>query len=1171
MEKIFGIPATELSITLTSLVLIFGIIISFLAIRKPILFKMGTRNIPRRKNQSLLIIVGLMLSTIIISTSLGIGDTVRHSIRYVSIDYLGNIDQIVKGPGKQLFGIEYITNDDFLEIYKVASKEEKIDGIMPNIEIRLPVSNPEKDEADPQMRIRGFDYDYIDGFNLKNMDGENISTDNLSSSEVFINEEVNKNIGAEKNSNIAIYFPNGRYEFKVIDIVKNGGLSGGGGRSVIIFDLNVLQSLLMQPNSMTSVYISNVGGVEDSVEYSDEITKKLRLEFTKYQTAQAILDVIKDDQIRKIIKDESNELLSTSKELSESLLIISEESSKSEPSDEFINKISDSINLFTIISLLEENNKSEEGFLLLKYSNDLVIYRVDDEKKWSLDLAEAVASGITTIFSIFGSFSIMVGLLLIFLVFVLLASARSVELGMARAVGLKRQHLIQLFTYEGTIYAFIAALAGTVIGILLSFGIILIVQDLIDTDDFTIRPKFTFISALISFSAGMTLTFITVIISAYRVSNLNIVVAIRGLKEEFVKEKNITIRNKFINFVSSLFLPISLIYQSVINKKYIYRNILLVILFTLGIFVNIPFIAGNLPTPIVIFLRIPLIVWPIWIIFHLYKLFDRYIVFVIFILSIGLIFYSLSSMTYASFIVGCSLLLLCLGYVIKFILNKFISNSENSSQISGTIQSGLLLAFLFLPFEFFTPITGDLSQPGPWFWPLSGAAQTASAVWLLMSNSRILVSILNFFLSPFSGLKAVTKTAISYPMASKFRTGLTISMFALIIFTLVIFSILNNIGDVATEQPDRVTGGFDILGTIDDELPIDNIENDLDSNNILMVAKSSNVKIDAKESKGYTNTTYKPANMIFVDENFMMNNKWKFKYFDTNYGANEKEIWEIASKNDNLIIANANILEDDGPFGPPDRSFKTSMVDDDITDKYLEAFNVNVKLRGNEDTGQEKIVIAIIESLANSLDFNSSSSFYISMTAAESFIGTTPPVNKYYFKLSDKTQASRIAKNLQNQFLANGMNAISLYDQIVTNRKNQNAFNKLFQGFSSLGLVVGVAAIGVLTVRAVVERRQSIGVLRAIGFRSSMIRTQFLIESTFVTFLGVILGVLLGTWQSWNIFLEITKEIEGASFVFPWLNIGIFVGITILASIVASIIPSNEASKIYPAEALRYE
>ena len=64
------------------------------------------------------------------------------------------------------------------------------------------------------------------------------------------------------------------------------------------------------------------------------------------------------------------------------------------------------------------------------------------------------------------------------------------------------------------------------------------------------------------------------------------------------------------------------------------------------------------------------------------------------------------------------------------------------------------------------------------------------------------------------------RTAIAYPLAAKFRTGLTIAMFSLVIFTLIVFAILNNIGSVLEEEPDRVTGGYDVRATISRDLPI---------------------------------------------------------------------------------------------------------------------------------------------------------------------------------------------------------------------------------------------------------------------------------------------------------------------------------------------------------------
>ena len=86
MEKVFGLPATGLATVMGALLLVIFLVLVIAAARRFILVKMGGRNIPRRKGQSILIVIGLMLSSAIIATSLGIGDTVRHSVRSVTLD-----------------------------------------------------------------------------------------------------------------------------------------------------------------------------------------------------------------------------------------------------------------------------------------------------------------------------------------------------------------------------------------------------------------------------------------------------------------------------------------------------------------------------------------------------------------------------------------------------------------------------------------------------------------------------------------------------------------------------------------------------------------------------------------------------------------------------------------------------------------------------------------------------------------------------------------------------------------------------------------------------------------------------------------------------------------------------------------------------------------------------
>ncbi len=84
------------------------------------------------------------------------------------------------------------------------------------------------------------------------------------------------------------------------------------------------------------------------------------------------------------------------------------------------------------------------------------------------------------------------------------------------------------------------------------------------------------------------------------------------------------------------------------------------------------------------------------------------------------------------------------------------------------------------------------------------------------------------------------------------------------------------------------------------------------------------------------------------------------------------------------------------------------------------------------------------------------------------------------------------------------------------------------------GLLVGIAALGVISFRAVVERRQQIGVLKALGYRRSMILTSYLMESSFIALLGISLGVGLGTLLSINLVDSIGEQVPGLKFTLPW-------------------------------------
>ncbi len=164
-----------------------------------------------------------------------------------------------------------------------------------------------------------------------------------------------------------------------------------------------------------------------------------------------------------------------------------------------------------------------------------------------------------------------------------------------------------------------------------------------------------------------------------------------------------------------------------------------------------------------------------------------------------------------------------------------------------------------------------------------------------------------------------------------------------------------------------------------------------------------------------------------------------------------------------------------------------------------------------------------------------------------------------------------MAKTLEASFLGNGMQAKSIAKLIREEASTERLFNILLEGFMGLGLVVGIAALGVIAARSVVERRHQIGVLRALGFQKGMVQLSFLLESSFVALLGVAIGIVLGMGLSYNLINEVGKDIEGLVYRIPWLNIAVVVVIAYVASLLTTFLPARQAAEVYPAEALRSE
>jgi ABC-type lipoprotein release transport system permease subunit len=98
-------------------------------------------------------------------------------------------------------------------------------------------------------------------------------------------------------------------------------------------------------------------------------------------------------------------------------------------------------------------------------------------------------------------------------------------------------------------------------------------------------------------------------------------------------------------------------------------------------------------------------------------------------------------------------------------------------------------------------------------------------------------------------------------------------------------------------------------------------------------------------------------------------------------------------------------------------------------------------------------------------------------------------------------------------------------------------------------------------------------VLRAIGFRQGMVQSVFVIESSFIALTSILVGTVLGLVLTENIVRDTKTQPswENMTLVVPWGTFGVIFLVVYLVALAATLAPAVRASRIRPAEALRYQ
>jgi len=703
-------------------------------------------------------------------------------------------------------------------------------------------------------------------------------------------------------------------------------------------------------------------------------------------------------------------------------------------------------------------------------------------KQDAIDAADEMGAAFIAFFTTFGMFSIAAGILLIFLIFVMLAAERRGELGIARAIGTRRSHLVEMFTFEGAAYDLLAAAVGALLGAAFAFGMVLVMAQAFgaaDADEgLQIEFAVSWRSLVIAFAIGLLLTLLVVAISAWRVSVMTIAAAIRGLPEPTQPRR----------------------------RRWLVRGLVGLAVGLLLMFVGM---SGNSATP---------------------------------------------------FDLGIAVALMSLVPLLRL--------AGVPERIAFTTCGLAVVVFLMLPWRWqevvFGQLSGDFST-----WIVAGLLIVIGTVWVIVFNADLLLGAVMRVFGRIKSLAPVLRMSMAYPLRARFRTGTTLAMFTLVVFTLVTGSAANG-SFVHAIGVDDFGGGFQVRAGTVGAAPIENMAGALRtapgirSSDIRYVGSQSVLAVEAKQLG--TGRGYETYLVRGLDPSFLEHTTFGFGQIARGYGS-AREVWDALRTHPGLAVVDSTIVprRDNFNFGAaPDFVLSGFYYEEGRLDP------IPVRVLDKQTGRTTKLtVIGILKDTApvEMLGITTSE-----QTLSAAFPGRTDPTI-HYFGLASGVDADAMAAKLESAFLPNGLDAQSIQQVVDDTIAANMTFNRLIQGFMSLGLLVGVAALGVISARAVVERRQQIGVMRAIGFRRGMVQAAFLLESSFVALTAILVGTVLGLMLAWNIIDDQRQQPSwaGMSLYVPWLNLVVIFLTVYAVALLATLVPAIRASRIRPAEALRYQ
>jgi len=479
------------------------------------------------------------------------------------------------------------------------------------------------------------------------------------------------------------------------------------------------------------------------------------------------------------------------------------------------------------------------------------------------------------------------------------------------------------------------------------------------------------------------------------------------------------------------------------------------------------------------------------------------------------------------------------------------SRFMKTPRIPFTIASAFMVFWELAPFhvmDVFGPLNGGMEM-----FIVSGVILVSGGVIFVMFNSDLLLTGLVRIFGRRNSTLPVLKVSISYPLNKKFRTGLSLFIFALIMFTVIVISMISSFErESVSTTTQNFSGGFQVIGSSFREIDATNMSAHLDHLNrtfeqgaIQRVEAVRSASIDIIPEGSNSSSHY---TIVGFSDTMLQEHRFSLSKRSPSF-ATDQEAWNA------LIGPNSSYAIMDGSVTPV-------MYGPSSGGSISVDVGQNVSVIASTGARQNLTVIGIMSQIFLTGVFTSQE--HVATFALDSTF------NIFYFEASPQLQHTNVelAKALESEFVQYGLTTFSIKDVVEDYLAMVSSIMRLLEVFLGVGLIVGITGLGIITIRNVAERRQEIGVMRAIGYQRRMVLNTFLLETSFVSLLGIILGVVMGLALSRQLY-DWGDFSKSAPFVIPWFDILAIMVVAFAVTLLSTLPPSRRASKLAPAEALR--